>query len=69
MLTLEVNDRFVTWPERFAEYMMHHYRTDGVSFVVHRDCVHARSIAAAKGCSATRKKVQVGAFEYACGYR
>ncbi len=69
MLTLEVNGQFVTWPEQFAEYMMHYYRSHGVSFVVHRDCVHAhRSIP--DGNDSTRgKRVRVGAFEYACCYQ
>lgn len=41
MLTLEVNREFVTWPEEFAILMMRYYRSHGVAFVVHRNCIHA----------------------------
>ncbi len=41
MLTLEINGKFITWPEDFAIMMIGHYRNHGVPFTVHRNCVHA----------------------------
>ncbi len=41
MLTLEVYGKYITWPEDFAALMMAHYKSHGVSFTVHRNCVHS----------------------------
>lgn len=40
MITIEVHDQFVTWPEDFAETMMRYYQNHGVPFKIHRKCVH-----------------------------
>ncbi len=69
MLTLEVYGQYVTWPEQFALYMMRYYRKRGVTFTVHRNCLHSGwNTAAEKSCSAGKVQ-RVGAFEYACDYR
>lgn len=41
MVTLEVNKIMITWPDDFAVLMMRYYRNNGVSFVIHRNCVHS----------------------------
>ncbi|HEX9022982.1 MAG TPA: hypothetical protein VF799_03995 [Geobacteraceae bacterium] len=41
MLTLEINGKFITWPEEFAILMIGHYKNNGIPFTVHRNCVHA----------------------------
>ncbi len=41
MLTLEVNGKYITWPEEFATLMMAHYKSHGVPFIIHRNCVHS----------------------------
>jgi hypothetical protein len=40
MLTLEIHGQYITWPDEFAVLMMKYYRDNGVSFIVHRNCVH-----------------------------
>jgi hypothetical protein len=40
MVTLEVNKMMITWPDDFAILMMKYYRDHGVSFIVHRNCIH-----------------------------
>ncbi len=41
MLTLEINGKYITWPEDFAILMIGHYKAHGVPFTIHRNCVHA----------------------------
>jgi hypothetical protein len=40
MLTLEVHNQFITWPDEFAVVMMRYYHHHGIPFKVHRKCVH-----------------------------
>lgn len=40
MLTLEVHNQFITWPDEFAIVMMRYYHHHGVPFKVHRKCIH-----------------------------
>ncbi len=69
MLTLEVHGQYVTWPEQFALYMMRYYRNRGITFVVHRNCIHSGLDTTTRGIYATEKTKRIGAFEYACVYR
>ncbi|HEX9024243.1 MAG TPA: hypothetical protein VF799_10420 [Geobacteraceae bacterium] len=69
MLTLEVHGQYVTWPEQFALYMMRYYRNRGITFVVHRNCIHSGRDTTTERILSAEKMEQIGAFEFACGYR
>jgi hypothetical protein len=51
MVTLEVNRMMITWPDDFAVMMMKYYRDHGVSFIVHRNCIHTAGHAGNKETS------------------
>jgi hypothetical protein len=40
MLTLEIYERLVTWPEDFALMMMNNYQNHGVPFIVHSEYIN-----------------------------
>jgi len=40
MLTIEIYERLVTWPEDFALIMIKHYENHGVPVIVHKDCIN-----------------------------
>jgi hypothetical protein len=66
MVTLEVNRIMITWPDDFALMMMRYYRNHGVSFIVHRNCVHSArpmgNCSPAKAVESTRVQED---YEYA----
>jgi hypothetical protein len=57
MLTLEVRNQLITWPNDFAVMMMRYYWNHGVPFVVHRNCIHAGQNTTVEDTSATTMAV------------
>jgi hypothetical protein len=64
MLTLEVNGQFITWPEEFALLMMKYYRKHGVTFILHKNCVHAGRDTTAKDNRTAERMGSFGDFGY-----
>lgn len=64
MLTLEVHGQFVTWPEEFALLMMKYYRNQGVTFILHKNCIHAGWDTTTKDNCTEERTEPFGAFGY-----
>jgi hypothetical protein len=41
MLTVEVHQQLITWPEDFAVFMMMYYQKHGIPFILHINCIHS----------------------------
>ena len=64
MLTLEVHGQIITLSDEFALLMMKYYRKHGVTFILHKNCVHTGRDTTAKDNHTAGETGLFAAFGY-----